>query len=82
MKLDLMKKQLQKGYDYVFWMDGDSFFTNMNITIEQFTLGGEDFIGTGDNNDIINTCHLLLKNSEWSFKFLDEWIAFRIPLKN
>jgi hypothetical protein len=63
-------------------MDGDSFFINMDIKLEKFTEKVADLIATGDENDIINTGHILLKNSEWSKKFVDNWIAFRQPLSS
>lgn len=80
MKPDLLLHYLEKGYDHVLWMDGDSFFINMNTKLEKFTDKEVDFIGTGDMNDIVNTGHVLLRNSEWSKQFLRNWIAFRQPL--
>ena len=80
MKPDLIKKYLNKGYEYVLWMDGDSFFINMDIKLEDFTLKDVDLVAAGDKNDIVNTGHIFLKNSEWSMKFVDKWIGFRKPL--
>lgn len=80
MKPDLILRELKKGYDYVFWMDGDSFFVNMDISFDVFIKYSEDLIATGDENDIVNTGHLLFKNSNWSHEFIKKWIAFRQPI--
>ena len=80
MKPDLLIKCLEDGYDYVFWMDGDSFFLNMDIKLEKFVDMNVDFVATGDQNDIVNAGHLFFKNSEWSKKFLNDWSKFRTPM--
>lgn len=81
MKQELILSTFKEGYDYVFWMNGDSFFINMNISFDKFIEYPENFIATGDENDIINGSHLLFKNNEWSIKFIEKWIKFRQPLK-
>lgn len=80
MKPDLILKCFNDGYDYVLWMDGDSFFINMDIKLEKFIEKDVDFVATGDCNDIVNTGHMFLKNSDWSRKFIADWIGFRKPL--
>jgi hypothetical protein len=80
MKPDVILLGLQRGYDYVFWMDGDSFFMNMDISLMKFVDLDMDLVATGDHNDIVNTGHLLFRNSDWSHKFMEEWKAFRKPL--
>lgn len=79
MKPDLVLSQLKNGYDYVFWMDGDSFFANMNIKLEKFMCDNSDLIATGDLNDVVNAGHLLFKNSNWTLNFIEEWNKFRQP---
>ena len=80
MKPDLILRELNKGYDYVFWMDADSFFINMDISFDLFLKNKHDLITAGDENDIVNTGHLLFKNTEWSIKFIEKWLGFRKPL--
>jgi len=75
-----MTSPKSSAYDYVFWMDGDSFFVNMDIKIELLTSSDANFIASGDENDIVNTGHLLFKNSKWSVEFIQKWIRFRQPL--
>lgn len=59
--------------DFVFWMDMDSFFTNMGKSLEDLTVLNKDLVFTGDHNDICNGGHLLFKNSNWSKNFLVKW---------
>jgi hypothetical protein len=80
MKPDLILRELKKGYDYVFWMDADSFFINMDMSFDSFLKNKHDLITAGDENDIVNTGHLLFKNTEWSIKFIEKWLGFRKPL--
>ena len=68
-KIDLMKEIiLSNKYDYIFWMDTDSIFTNFNIKIEDIinnTGKKYNFIFSGDTN-IINAGHFIIKSCTWS----------------
>jgi hypothetical protein len=68
-KVDLIKStMLSNKYDYIFWMDQDSIFTNFNITLENIIKkAGQkyNFIFSGDTN-IINTGHFIFKSCPWS----------------
>lgn len=70
---EMLLTSLNEGYDYVFWMDMDSYFTNMNITLDDILKEEKDLVFTGDHNDICNGGHLLFKNSAWSKEFLLKW---------
>lgn len=60
-KILLMQKVLQSGkYDWVFWTDADSIFTNFNIRLESFIDNDYDFIVSRDFNNI-NTGNFFLK---------------------
>ena len=70
MKPDFILSEFNNNHDYVFWMDGDSFFINMDISLKKFTDLNKDLVATGDENDVINTGHLFFKNSGWSLLFI------------
>lgn len=72
-KLDLIyQTMLSNKYDYIFWTDTDSIFTNFNITLENIiNKAGQkyNFIFSGDTN-IINTGHFIFKSCPWSLSEL------------
>jgi hypothetical protein len=79
-KIDIIKELiLTNKYDYIFWMDTDSIFTNFSIKIENIinNVGSNyNFIFSGDTN-IINAGHFIFKSCEWSLKELDKiWTIF------
>jgi len=69
--------ELFDKYDYVFWMDADSIFTNMEIRLEKFMAFNKDFIFSGDTN-IINAGHWLINNSNWSRRFLRDLLKYDV----
>jgi len=70
---EMILNSLNSDVDFVFWMDMDSFFTDMSKSLEDLTNLNRDLVFTGDHNDICNGGHLLFKNSEWSKNFLIRW---------
>lgn len=64
---------LEKKFDYVFWIDSDSIFTNFNVDFDDLISQNKDIAFTGDCYDVCNSGHLLLKNSEFSKKFINDW---------
>jgi hypothetical protein len=74
-KIDLIKEViLSNKYDYIFWMDTDSIFTNFTIKIEDIINNtGEkyNFIFSGDTN-IINSGHFIFKSCTWSLRELEK----------
>ena len=64
---------LDAGYEYVFWMDMDSYFTNLNTSLEDLVKLDRSLVFTGDQNDICNGGHLLFRNTTWSKEFLLRW---------
>ena len=61
----------------MFKTDLDSIFTNFTKDLSPLKKFKADFIFTGDSNDVFNGGHFLVKNSEWSRKFLDLWLSYR-----
>ena len=61
------------GFDYFFWMDGDSWFLNSEKSLESFVELNRDFVFTGDHNDIFNGGHFLVRNTLWTREFLQDW---------
>lgn len=74
-KMDLIKQTIiSNKYDYIFWMDTDSIFTNFTIKIEDIinNAGGKyNFLFSGDTN-IINSGHFIFKSCIWSSKELEK----------
>lgn len=64
---------LDSGYEYVFWIDADSVFTNFSVDLNDLIKTGKDFIFTGDGYDVCNSGHLLFKSTPFSRKFLTRW---------
>jgi hypothetical protein len=61
-------------YDWVFWLDADAWITNYDIKLETILprQGSADFVVTQDINGP-NAGSWLLRNSDWSRKFLKDW---------
>ncbi|CAG8563029.1 11169_t:CDS:2, partial [Racocetra fulgida] len=80
-KIDIIEKLLPY-YDWILWLDMDAVIANQDITIEQLfenfkkKVGNEKFdnisfiIARPKNDRMINAGVFLIKNSEWSRKFL------------
>lgn len=62
---------LQKGYEYVYWIDSDSVFTSSR----ELRVTGWPLEVCGDDNDLVNTGHILVRNCTEARAFLKEWIA-------
>ena len=68
--------QLLSGdrYDAVFWMDGDSWFLDASWPLQRFLADSSAPIQfTGDQSDVINTGHLLLRRHHEAVAFLEAW---------
>lgn len=59
--LDILKRDM---YDAIFWMDGDSFFLNVNARLEQFMEDNPNhsFIFSRGRDDVINAGHFLARS--------------------
>lgn len=64
---------LDSGYEYVFWIDADSIFTNFSVDLKDLIKMKKDFIFTGDRFDVCNSGHLFFKNTPFSKQFLTRW---------
>lgn len=62
---------------FVFWIDLDSVFHNMNFSLADLVDLNKDFIFTGDHNDLFNGGHLFFRQSEFSRNFIHEWESIR-----
>lgn len=58
-------------WDAIFWMDADSWFLNNNITLHEWLHQPEPIQFTGDENDVFNGGHFLLKNCTESIEWLE-----------
>ncbi len=64
-------------WDYIFWIDADSIFWNMNRNFDDLFALEKDFVFTGDSWDVFNGGHFLVRNSKWSILFLQDWLSMR-----
>lgn len=60
-------------YDFIFWIDPDSIFSNFNISLSDLYLENKDLTFAGDYSDVFNGGHLMVKNSDFSKNFLSMW---------
>jgi hypothetical protein len=70
-KVPFVADLLREGHKYVYFIDGDSVFTNFTAKLERFAALDKDFVFTGDFSTILNTGHLFLRNSQWTLDMLD-----------
>ena len=71
-KINILRKHLL-DYSYVLWIDGDTYIMNDNIelsTIIEKYSNNKD-ITVAQDWTMINTGVMILKNTEWTMKFLD-----------
>jgi hypothetical protein len=77
-KIFLVKKLLEKDYDYVFWLDSDSAIMNFNIDLGEDILNNYDsdiFVGSDNiKYDIVNAGLFIIRNSEIGKEFIDDWV--------
>ena len=75
-RLPLLLENISK-YDYLIWIDADAFFYNDSNNIEDIINKNRNinFIFSKDiGNNNINTGIFIVKNSEYSIKFLTKWV--------
>eukprot|EP00299_Pterocystis_sp_00344_P009019 c3652_g1_i1.p1 GENE.c3652_g1_i1~~c3652_g1_i1.p1 ORF type:complete len:317 (-),score=58.48 c3652_g1_i1:114-1064(-) len=69
-KIKAVQGEIEKGAQYVFWMDADSLFMDFSTGIESLlTQTSHDMWAEAD----LNTGHFLVKNTPWTKQFLQEW---------
>ncbi|KAJ3681961.1 hypothetical protein LUZ60_014534 [Juncus effusus] len=82
-KLPLIRRLMiaHPEFEWLWWMDSDAFFTDMefNIPIDRYSNhnlvihGYEDLLFKEKSWIAINTGSFLLRNCQWSLDLLDEW---------
>jgi len=65
-----------KQHDWIFWSDVDAMITNYNFKIESILDETVDIIVSNDIGGM-NTGSFLIKNSEWSYNFLQKLYSLR-----
>lgn len=73
-----MLKKYIADYDYLLWLDADAVVTRFDMSLERFIHQSpdRDILACNDwpnGTSIINTGAILVKNSFWTKRFLDEW---------
>lgn len=67
---------MEKGeHDYILFLDIDAIVCDQSIKIEEFIDENYDIIATEDysSHSLMNAGVLLIKNTEWSRKFMKDW---------
>lgn len=76
-KIPAAKRLLtEEGCDWVFWLDADTVVMNSDKRIEDFlphAESGIDFVVTHQKGKSWNAGAWLIRKSDWSLKFLDDW---------
>ena len=71
---------LNMGYKHVFWIDSDSLILSLS-SLQDAIANNHSITFTGDESDIANTGHLLLRNTQFAREFLANWhAAMCIPI--
>ena len=78
-KVYLMRDLLKnKKYDYIFWLDSDTFIMNFNIDLGKDILAkyNSDIFVASDNTkyDICNAGLFVIRNSDTGLQFLSDWM--------
>lgn len=76
LKIDAIRSALT-GSDYAFWIDADSVFLEPFRPLTQLLPARESLTFTGDRNDLCNGGHLIFRNSQFSWNFLESWDSLR-----
>lgn len=78
LKVFLVLQKLQENkWSHIFWIDSDSIFWNFKKDLTDLVAYEKNLVFTGDSWDVFNTGHFLIKNSEWSRNFMQEWSSMR-----
>jgi len=75
-KIPVIQKHLARAdVDFVFWMDADSIFMNMDTPLDDFIVPGKDLVFSCDTNCwvFLNNGHMMIRNTPWSKSTLEEW---------
>lgn len=76
-KIQLIKDMLEKGYEYVFWIDADCAIADMDTDLRTGTpegIGMVEHNGPGTPGPHLNVGVMLVKNSPKIQRFIDDWI--------
>mmetsp|Transcript_13136 Transcript_13136/g.32909 ORF Transcript_13136/g.32909 Transcript_13136/m.32909 type:complete len:322 (+) Transcript_13136:71-1036(+) len=77
-KLALIQNLFNQRMQNLFWMDADSVFLNSHRHLRTF-LSGADLVFDRDHNSILNAGHFMLRNTNWSERFLRDTYAMCPP---
>jgi hypothetical protein len=75
-KASAILEMFKEGYDYVVFTDADMFFVDTDQKVEDLIIDDSDIYVTGDVHDVVTSCTLIVKNSDWSKKLLAMWVEY------
>lgn len=78
-KIYILQNLLKTNAKYIFWIDGDTGFINCNKDVMDIIskYPNKDIIISGDHNFVINSGVFVIKNTEWTKKFIDDLIYIK-----
>ena len=77
-KVPAITEALEEGFSWVFWIDADSVFSDMDTSLGDIVSTKKSVVFTGDSADICNTGHLFVRNTHESRALMDAWWAMRL----
>lgn len=80
-KVELVRKMLAQGYEYVFWVDADAMIVDLNVDLRNGCPDGIGMVkhdGPGTPGPHLNVGVMLIKNNLRVRALVDEW-ASRYP---
>jgi hypothetical protein len=77
-KVPAMRQSLREGFDWVFWIDTDSIFSDLSKSLRDIVKQRRDIALTGDCWDLCNTGHLFMRNTPQVHTFIDDWWKMRL----
>lgn len=83
-KVELIRQMLEKGYDFVFWVDADCLIVDDGVDLREGTPEGIGMVlhdGPGTPGPHLNVGIMLIKNSPRVREFINDWAA-RYPGTN
>jgi len=75
-KVQAVKDKLN-DFSHIFWIDADSIFIDFQRDLSDLINMNTQLVFTGDSYDVFNTGHFLIKSSDWSQDYLNEWLEMR-----
>lgn len=78
LKVSAISQALEEGFPWVFWIDTDSVFSDLERDLEDIVALRKSVVVAGDSADICNTGHVFVRNTSESRGLVEAWWAMRL----